>query len=238
LRLAGIDGCREGWVVAETDDQIGSIGFRIVATDDVGSVLKTYAEFAGVVAIDIPIGLTEGEPRKCDQSARRLLQRPRASSVFPAPCRAALGAQSYPEALNQSRHASGRGMSIQAYGILHKIRLVDEVMTPALQCHVREVHPEVVFARLSGTSRGLHAGKKSPDGRRIRLSLLERRLGTTIDVDSIRIRLGRSRVAADDLLDALACFVAADNIAAGREIVLPQGQVPLDRRGLRMEIVA
>lgn len=71
-----------------------------------------------VLAIDIPIGLTAHGPRDCDILARKLLRAPRASSVFPAPVRAVLGATTYQEATSRSEAACGQRMSQQAFGIL------------------------------------------------------------------------------------------------------------------------
>ena len=42
----------------------------------------------------------------------------------------------------------------------------------------------------------------------------------------------------DDVVDAVACLVAAQRIALGKALVLPDSVVEYDARGLRMEIVA
>jgi predicted RNase H-like nuclease len=47
---------------------------------------------AEVIAVDIPIGLTEVGARACDEHARSELGQPRGSSVFPAPLRAVFAA--------------------------------------------------------------------------------------------------------------------------------------------------
>src|SRR4029077_5268811 len=101
-----------------------------------------------VVAVDVPIGLTESGPRECDVEARRVLGAPRASSVFPAPVRACLSATTYAQACEAHHRADGRRMSRQAFGILNKIREVNEMLMrdTRLQSRVREVHPEVCFA--------------------------------------------------------------------------------------------
>ncbi len=67
-----------------------------------------------VIAIDIPIGLPETGPRECDVLARRLLGRARASSVFPAPIRAVLGAKDYQQACAIRHKIEGKKMSKQA----------------------------------------------------------------------------------------------------------------------------
>jgi predicted RNase H-like nuclease len=103
-----------------------------------------------LIAIDIPIGLPEHEPRACDIAARRELSLIRGSSVFPAPARHAIYASTFEEAQTRNREALRVGMSIQAYCIMPKIAGVGELMTPERQRYIREVHPEVTFARLNG----------------------------------------------------------------------------------------
>ena len=71
----------------------------------------------------------------------------------------------------------------------------------------------------------------------MRLRLL-RRVAPRFDPSAVRATLGLSRVARDDVIDAVACLVAAQRIALGKAIVLPDGIIERDDRGLRMEIVA
>jgi predicted RNase H-like nuclease len=79
------------------------------------AVLASAAE---VICVDIPVGLLDGPgQRPCDTAARRLLGRPRASSVFPPPCRPALTAGDYETACEQNFRVCGRRISRQAYNI-------------------------------------------------------------------------------------------------------------------------
>jgi predicted RNase H-like nuclease len=118
--IAGIDGFRRGW-------------FVVLVNHAQGRVIETRHHLC---ASFIPIGLLDTPQiggRECDREARRLLKPPRASSVFSPPIRKYLPAQDFSET---------RGISKQAFGILSKIREVDEQMTPELQNRVYEVHPE------------------------------------------------------------------------------------------------
>lgn len=235
--LFGVDSCPAGWVVVTSDAALMSIEFDIVGVSEIGRLFERCAAAGGQVAIDIPIGLPDSGSRRCDLAARNYLRTPRASSVFPAPCRATLPAGNYAEACALNIAACGRKLSLQTFGILGRIRCVDEAISPELQRSVRESHPEVVFARLSGEDRGLELSKKTLSGCELRQRLLWGHL-PGVDVDAARARLGRSRVAPDDLLDALACLIAAQHLARGEALVLPGGPIERDRRGLRMEIVA
>jgi predicted RNase H-like nuclease len=237
MRLLGIDGCKSGWVVISGDTGLGDLDCRIVAPNAIGSLFLESDQAGDLIAIDIPIGLAESAPRRCDVAARKLLGSSRASSVFPAPCRAALPATSYAEACELNEKASGRRISRQTFGILSKIRAVDTALTPALQQTVRESHPEVVFARLSDGGTGINSNKKTPEGRVVRQEILRRYL-PEFDAEQIRITLGRSAVALDDVIDAAACLIAAHRIAQGTACVLPCDHAECDQRGLRMEIVA
>jgi predicted RNase H-like nuclease len=126
----------------------------------------------------------------------------------------------------------------QTYAILKKIREVDDCIDPALQSIVREAHPEVTFAVLSGRRTGLEHGKKTREGRHQRLALLEAVFRSPIDFAAERTRLGRDRVGLDDLLDAVACLGTAHRIQEGQAMVLPSAEMERDARSLKMEIVA
>jgi predicted RNase H-like nuclease len=235
MELIGVDGCRGGWVVAAANASLSSLAFTIV--EDLAPVIERAERGDAVIAIDMPIGLSDDGPRACDLQARRWLGRPRASSVFPAPCRAALAATTYGGACRLSRRALGVALTIECFKIVPKIRHVDALITPERQAFVREVHPELVFAILSERGRGLVEPKRTEAGERLRLRLL-RRVAPRFDPAIERAVLGRSRVARDDVIDAVACVVAARRIALGKAVVLPDGVVERDARGLRMEIVA
>ena len=115
----------------------------------------------------MPIGLAEAyQPggRACEREARRLLGRPRASSVFATPARPVLAAKTYEEACRLSRASApgAKAISRQTYGILPKIREIDDLLRSRaeLRAIVREVHPEVCFAELAGAPMR-HAKKTS-----------------------------------------------------------------------------
>jgi len=230
--LYGIDGCRGGWVVASGPSASGEVTVEIAP--EFRCILERVA-VDSILAIDIPIGIPENEPRTCDGDARRVLGWPRSSSVFSPPCRKALPACTFEEALRLNRCAMGTGISKQAFHIMRKIREVDQVMTVQAQQCVREVHPEVTFAQLNGGP--LTHRKKDARGRAERIELL-RRAGLNISdswLQRERARLGARWLQLDDLVDALACLVTASDIRNGRSRCLGGGEK--DANGLVMEIV-
>jgi predicted RNase H-like nuclease len=235
VRVAGLDGCRAGWVLAtgrvtsarRAGAMLRDVEVAVVATfaDALARVLDGSIAAMGV---DMPIGLQDSGSRRADQDARRRLG-PRRSSVFPTPVRAALHAPDYPEALARSRAIDGRGLSKQAFHLLPRMAEVDAAMTPELQGRVFECHPETVFARLGEGP--LTLTKHTPEGLDLRQELLQPWFAE--DVGShLPAPVGAK---ADDVLDALAVAVTAWRFTDGDVEHLGDGA--LDARGLRMEIV-
>src|SRR5215510_13559562 len=197
--LFGIDGCRGGWVVANATSSLNDVTIEFAS--ELHPILEGLRTDL-VVAIDIPIGLPENEPRACDVAARQLLGWPRSSSVFSPPCRPAFAGKTFEEVLLLNRAAVGVGISKQAFHIMSKIREVDALMTIQKQQHIREVHPEVTFAQLYGGV--LTQNKKHPLGRAQRIALLQR---AGLNVSEMRLsqerrRIGARYVSLDDLIDA------------------------------------
>ncbi len=192
--VAGVDGCRAGWVAFKIE--VPSLTTSVEVADLREVLGKPPADLA-CVGIDIPIGLLGG-PRACDKAARTLLGQPRGSSVFPAPCREALRAQTYAEASLINRHKTTRGLSQQAWGIAPKMKQVDDAITSDCQRWAFEVHPEVCFWALN-QRRPMKHNKKTKEGTAERIVLLHRVF------PQIETRLvNRPRgVGADDLLDAV-----------------------------------
>ncbi len=228
---AGIDGCRGGWLCVTRQAGTGVIGAEVYG--DAGALFRLRPEPA-VIAIDIPIGLTEAGPRVCDVQARRLLGR-RRSSVFPAPIRAVLNATTRQEADSIGRRTDGRGVPAQAFGIYGKIRDVDKILAaePQLRERVREVHPEVCFWAWNGKEAMLHA-KRTKEGKAERRALVEEVFGARI-ADEVRAKFPRAIVATDDIHDAFAALWTAERILEGKAGVIPN-RSPRDRMKLDMKM--
>jgi predicted RNase H-like nuclease len=119
--------------------------------------------------------------------------------VFAAPCRAALSATTHAAASQINHDKTGRGLSQQAFGIIPKIKEVDDAMTSDCQQWAFEVHPEVCFWALN-QRRPMTHNKKTKKGAAERIALL-RRVFPQIET---HLANRPSRVGADDLLDAAA----------------------------------
>jgi predicted RNase H-like nuclease len=226
--VAGVDGCRGGWLLVVVPRRRGGDS-RVALESSIAPVvaLARRAQLA-VVGVDMPIGLPADGVRAADRAARARLG-PRRSSVVPTPCRAVVGALDYADALARSRRATGRGLSRQAFHLLPKIAEVDAVVRPRDQRRVVEVHPESSFAALAGGP--LTLPKRTPEGREARLALL---LPHFPDVER-HLATRPSGAAPDDLLDAFAVAWTARREARG--VAEHLGDGARDARGLRMEIV-
>ena len=119
--VAGVDGCRTGWVVCRRDAD-GSLDI---------SVVKTFAEACeglSILAVDMPIGLTDTPRpgRACEGEARALMPG-KASSVFPTPCRPALACTTHAEA-NAASRKLGLGLNQQTFHLFPKMREIDALL--------------------------------------------------------------------------------------------------------------
>src|SRR5215475_7713267 len=231
--LAGVDGCRAGWVVMLAPlDAPDAHGHQVRICASFADVLSLEPAPA-VIAVDMPIGLL-GAPqpggRCCDRLARRLLGR-RASSIFTPPIRPLLHATHYAQ-------VRAYGLSIQAFNIMPKIREVDRVMTPALQQRVYEAHPELAFRTLAGHP--MQYRKKTVAGREERLRVLDKIPsllfhGIRTAFEHVLHTYKRADVAPDDILDAYVLVWTALRIWRAQAHCVPRIP-PHDARGLRMEI--
>ncbi|MCI0659100.1 MAG: DUF429 domain-containing protein [Acidobacteria bacterium] len=225
----GLDGCRAGWVAVTRERKT----LQYALFPHMRQVVAAYPD-AGQMFVDVPIGLPwKGVPvRPCDRLSRVALGRPRASSVFPVPCREAVHARNAEEAGRLNVEILGRGLSQQTEGIRRKIAEVDELLLEesSRQRRLREVHPEVCFWALAG-GRAMRHGKKTVAGRRERVAVLTRcEPEAAALVERALSETRRRDLAADDVIDAIVAFVTA-------EAPTTAGEPSRDEHGLVMEMV-
>jgi predicted RNase H-like nuclease len=209
IRLAGVDGCRGGWVVATEH------GARVEPHLD--------RSMGSTIGVDMPIGLPDDRPRASDQQARRFLG-PRRASVFTTPPRACLHAADHAAAVLASRAAIAIGLSVQSFHLLTKIAELDALVEAGEEQFV-EVHPECAFLVLNAMEP--LPPKALPAGAARRRELLTALFGALPPVP----RGARP----DDLLDAYAVLWSVDRYVRGEHLTFGDGA--LDRRGLPMRII-
>ncbi|MBM7807998.1 putative RNase H-like nuclease [Geodermatophilus bullaregiensis] len=220
MPVLGVDGWRGAWVGALLEGR----SVTLLALTDVAAVLAVPG--VEVVAVDMPIGLSDDGVRACDVAARRCLGRA-GSSVFAAPVRAVLGAGDYAEARRLSVGATGgTSLSAQAFQLVRSIRALDDALgDPPLE-HVVEVHPELAFRELDDA---VADPKVTARGLAQRLAALR----PVMDVDAA-LAAAPPRVPAVDALDACAAAWSARRVADGVARCLGDGS--RDARGRPMRI--
>ncbi len=221
--VLGVDGCRGGWVVVSWHEETVHATFtESLAT----SVEQLRSGAVAAMAVDMPIGMLDGQPRACDVAARKMLG-PRRSSVFPTPVRATLAATDYRDACARSIAASGKALSKQAFNLLPKIAELDDLVTPQDQDRLVEAHPECAFVRLADGT--LAEPKRTPAGREMRQRLLAAHDPLLGDIVAAHPELPVL-----DLIDAAVLCITARHVTSGTEHRLG---TDVDATGLRAEVV-
>jgi predicted RNase H-like nuclease len=219
VAVLGVDGWRGAWVGALLDGR----SVTLLGLPDVAAVLAVPE--VDLVAVDMPIGLSDDGVRACDVAARRLLVGA-ASSVFPAPLRPVLACQDYATACEVSRAASGKALSVQAWNLVPAIRALDDALGDPPTDRVVEVHPELAFRALDPAVRDR---KGSARGTVQRL----RALRAVMDVEEA-LDAAPPGVPMVDALDACAAAWSAQRLAEGRGECVGDGTT--DRHGRPMRI--
>jgi predicted RNase H-like nuclease len=205
--VVGVDGWRSGWVAVVLRDG------RFATARAAPTLLEIVegAPEAAAVAVDIPIGLPVQGKRRADEEARAFIGI-RRSSVFWAPPRVALLAETHVAAVAACRAREAPGISQQAYALRRKILEVEPIA--ASDPRVAEIHPEVSFRELAG---GTLAGKKTWNGQHHRRAALAR-AGIELP-DELPGPAASAPV--DDVLDAAVAAWSASRIAASRAKTFP-----------------
>jgi predicted RNase H-like nuclease len=219
VAVLGVDGWRRAWVGALLDGR----RVTLLALPDVSAVLAVPG--VDLVAIDMPIGLSDDGARACDVAARKLLVGA-GSSVFPAPLRPVLTCADYATACDMSRTASGKALSVQAWNLVPAIRALDDALGDPPTDGVVEVHPELAFRALDPAVRDR---KGSARGTVQRL----RALRGVMDVEEA-LATAPPGIPIVDALDACAAAWSAGRLADGEGECVGDGTT--DRRGRPMRI--
>ena len=232
----GIDGCREGWVLAALDR--GRL--RIEKFCTIEDIMQRYPS-ADAYLIDMAIGLREkAKDIRPEDDARKLLKG-RESTVFPIPCRQAVYVEG--EGKKETEAASkavnrailGKSLSKQTLAIIPRIRELDEFLNRHQEYKniLCESHPELCFARLKGEVVLSH--KSDIFGIMERTEILSGYV--EIEDTDMALRLsGKIGCRPDDILDALCLAVTAGIKAHGLCTTVPE-MPERDARDILMQMV-
>jgi predicted RNase H-like nuclease len=221
MAVLGVDGWRGRWVGALLTGR----RVRLLVLDDMAAVLAVPD--VDVIAIDMPIGLSDDGVRDCDLAAKKLLGRA-GSSVFQTPVRAVLKARDYAEARDLSRACTTppRAPSAQAFQLVKAIRQLDDALGDPPSERIVEVHPELAFRAID---RRVTDPKVTARGTVQRLAALR----TVMDVEQALADAPRL-VPMVDAMDACAAAWSARRISEGSGECVGAGTT--DARGRPMRI--
>ncbi|SHF90282.1 DUF429 domain-containing protein [Geodermatophilus nigrescens] len=220
MAVLGVDGWRGAWVGALLDGR----SVRLLHLRDAEAVLAVPD--VEVVAIDMPIGLSDDGPRVCDQEAKALLGSA-GSSVFASPVRPVLATDDYAEGRRISVAATGgTSLSAQAFQLVPSIRALDDALGEPPADHVVEVHPELAFRVGLG---GVSDPKGTARGAAQRLAALR----AVMDVEEAMLA-APPRVPAVDALDACAAAWSARRVADGTNACVGDGALDARARPMRI----
>ena len=203
----GTDGCKGGWITCILDH--GEL--RTERYDSISMLVEQYPEFDAFL-IDMAIGLqSRADQLRPDDLARKELG-PKASSVFPIPCRQAVYADTEADQKKENIQVLGKSLAKQSIAIIPKIRELDEFLNshPQYKNRILESHPELDFARLSGSVVTLR--KKEYTGFIKREAILKKYLPEE-SFSGMWERAKELKCNPDDLLDA-ACLALTAALAA------------------------
>jgi predicted RNase H-like nuclease len=235
VALAGVDGCKAGWIAVQLHPGQPPQAGVFAAFADILAALPADA----IIVVDMPIGL----PAHCGHGGRgpeaivRRLLGERQSSVFSIPSRAAVYAAERPfttledwyadhracSAVARATSDPPRSVSIQGFALFPRIREIDRLLIAdeTLRGRIVEGHPELAFWRLAG-GRAMSLPKKAkgvpyPPGMEQRRALL---CAHGFDRDFLD-RAPPRGAAEDDVLDAAAMLAVAARHARGETAPFP-----------------
>ena len=213
--IAGVDGCREGWVGVWLD-QSGAVA-GATSSESLEKVLQSIPELK-IAGIDMPIQLLDAPTRLADTQARRALGPERGRSIFPALPRFTIEERWLNAEFNDvnatCRQLYGRAFSRQSLHLRAKIAEVNRMEREGFP--VIEVHPELSFTAMN-SGRPLTFSKKTWGGFRERISLLEEN-GLHL---SDHLLLPVRHLAPDDIVDAAVAAWSAYRHSVGSAISYP-----------------
>lgn len=229
-RFIGVDGCKGGWIAAVIEN--GNL--EISRFESVSQIVETYPKF-DTFLIDMAIGLQESKDNiRPDAFARKMLA-PRASTIFPVPCRQTVYENGEENQKRANIDVLGKSLAKQSMAIIPKIRELDSFLNTHTEYKnvICESHPELCFARLNGAV--VRSRKKEFIGFCERATILSE----FVERDNL---IGLWETAKqmhcnpDDIVDAVCLAVVAGLKAQGSCETVPEEPME-DPRGLLMQMV-
>ncbi len=229
MRVAGIDGCKGGWVAVIAEAGAPQTA-QVVCAASIDTLIN--GNKIGFAVVDMPIGLVSRPPSRDVEPAMRKFLGKKHTSVFNTPCRAALDETEHCKASEVNKRILEKGLSVQTFAIFPKMREVDAAVRALGQKVLREGHPEVTFAVMAGSP--VLSRKKDYLGGLERCELLNEKEFPTRDLLNARSEF---KFASDDLLDAAALCWSAMRYLNSQHISFPTNP-SWDEFCLEMSVIA
>ncbi len=213
-RVAGIDGAREGWVIAELTPTLTL--YYATSIDSFFQQSVTY----DCILIDMIMGLPSSPSmRRPEDEIHQLLGR-QSASLFRVPCRAAVYAKTKAEMYQLHEHYMHQKLTPFSINLIPKIREVDGWLRQhqEMQSVCYESHPETAFQLLSGQR--LSHSKRTREGLHERFALLCQWV-PDLDFTELQLFSKTHHVKLDDVLDAIVLAYTATLHLQGDSQLLP-----------------
>ena len=229
-RYIGVDGCKNGWIVAVIE--FGRL--KIEKYGSMTQIIESYPTFNQFL-IDMAIGLQESANDIRPDTAARKMIKPRSSTIFPVPSRQAVYKDNETDQRKANISILGKSLAKQSMAIIPKIRELDMFFDkhPEYKNVICESHPELCFARLN--NQVVTSKKKDIVGINERIQILSK----YIDIESLKdIRNFAKTIHCnpDDVIDAVCLAVTASMKNKGHCETVPEKPCK-DARGLFMQMV-
>lgn len=210
--MHGIDGCRQGWIIASIANQQLQLSFSATLLDS-----QALAEKSTII-IDMPVALpsTIAEyPRTCDKTAKKGLGRQHAS-IFYAPVIDWLNLP-YLTINHACTIANAPKLSKQSFNLFPKIKEL-QTFEQATQHHIIESHPELIFNHYLKQPL---ASKKSAEGQQQRWAVIQELTNQQqiqLHADNIHEFYNQMKRVCqlDDIYDAIILALIGDDLVANQ----------------------
>ena len=226
----GVDGCKGGWIAAILNH--GKL--FIEKYNSLNEIVSSHGDFDEFL-IDMVIGLSgTNEQIRPDVYARRIISE-RSSTIFPAPCRQAVYAETVAKSYDENVRVLGKKFNPLTVGIMPKMREVDKFLQENTQYKniIKESHPEVCFARLNGST--VLSKKVDINGMEERIHILSKYI-KDLNLNKVIITSKSLKCKVDDIVDAICLAVTANLVIQEKYDVIPEFPMK-DDTGLIMQMV-
>ncbi len=228
--VAGIDGCRFGWIMVKWNGNAYSYGIF----ENIADLLDDNKDIKRIL-IDIPIGLASAKTKRTIEQKMRKELKYRHSTVFNPPCRKAVYELNDAAAREINIKIENKSLSVQSLNIRNKIRELDEFLRTQISFDILESHPEICFKYLNN-GMTLLSNKSKENGLIERLEVLS---NFDKNIDKLFKKVSkvtlRKHVKKDDIIDSM-CLCLVNKLGYETKLNYITDENNKDDYGIEMKI--